>query len=60
MQIKTVKIISVIETKTKVGNGTEEDPNRFLFQYWSLHGALLATRDEHDLSISDPSFLTQR
>lgn len=44
--MRTARVISVIETVFNAGTGTEKDPNRFITQYWSLDGNLLATRDE--------------
>lgn len=37
------EVILVIRTKALVGNGTEKDPARYLYQYWNLDGELLAT-----------------
>lgn len=39
------KVIQVIETVSKIGTGTVDDPNRFVRQYWSLDGKLLARND---------------
>jgi len=39
------KVIQVIETRTFVGTGTEENPNRYVTRYWSLDGELLAEAD---------------
>lgn len=39
------KIVKVIVTKSTIGNGTKEDPARFLYQYWDLKGHLLAYHD---------------
>ncbi len=41
----SAEVIQVIKTVTKTGNGTREDMNRFLTQYWSLDGELLAQFD---------------
>lgn len=41
----SAKIISVIETESIAGYGTEEDPVRPVKQYWSMSGELLATND---------------
>lgn len=41
----SAKIISVIETVAIIGNGTEVNPCRYLKQYWSLAGELLAAHD---------------
>lgn len=42
---RSVKIIEVIEVVITCGSGTETDPNRFVTEYWSKEGALLAVRD---------------
>lgn len=39
------KVISVIRTKDRRGNGTEQEPTRIVTQYWTLEGELLAERD---------------
>lgn len=39
------RVISVIRTKALRGSGTEDDPCRTVFQYWSLEGSLLAEND---------------
>lgn len=41
----SAEVIQVIKTVTRTGNGTREDMNRFLTQYWSLDGELLAQFD---------------
>ena len=41
----SAKIIKVIETKSLVGFGTNEDPCRIVTQYWDFDGLLLATVD---------------
>lgn len=45
MGVMNAKVIQVIQTVTYVGSGTEEDPNRYITQYWSMDGKLLATND---------------
>lgn len=42
---ESAKIISVIETKSLRGRGTEDDMARIVTQYWSLDGKLLAEND---------------
>lgn len=42
---RSAKVIQVIETQVVIGKGTEADPLRYLVQYWSLKGELLAERD---------------
>ncbi|MHC4413636.1 MAG: carboxypeptidase [Planctomycetota bacterium] len=39
------KIRIVIETQAARGAGTDEDPVRTVYQYWSLEGKLLAEDD---------------
>ena len=38
----TMRVIQVIETSSTVGAGTNEDPLRVEFIYWSLDGEILA------------------
>ena len=40
------KVIRVIETRAIRGHGTTDDPTRYVIQYWSLNGKLLAEKDE--------------
>lgn len=40
-----VEMMSVIRTMTVYGAGTNEDPVRYLYQYWSTDGKLLAQHD---------------
>lgn len=44
-KVKKAKVIQVIETVATVGEGTEKNPSRFMYQYWSLEGELLAEKD---------------
>lgn len=46
--VDSAKIIKVIETKAVKGNGTEENPVRYVYQYWDFEGNLLAERDYTD------------
>lgn len=39
----SAKVIQVIETKSLMGNGSENDPVRIVVQYWTLDGKLIAT-----------------
>lgn len=41
----SAKVISVIETKSLRGLGTEEDPCRIVTQYWNKEGEFLAEND---------------
>lgn len=43
--IRNTEVIKVIRTISFFGNGTDENPNRFIHQYWTLEGQLLATVD---------------
>lgn len=40
-----VEMISVIRTMTVYGAGVHGDPVRYLYQYWSTDGELLAQHD---------------
>lgn len=42
---ESARVISVIETKSKQGVGTENDPIREVVQYWDIDGNLLAEKD---------------
>jgi len=46
--LRNTEIIQVIRTVSFYGKGTEDNPNRFIEQYWSLEGKLLATVDPLD------------
>ena len=50
----SAKVIQVIRTISRVGEGTEEDPNRFVTKYWSLEGELLAINDPMDSDDEPP------
>lgn len=41
-ETKSARVVSVIETITLAGSGTDEDPLYEIHQYWSLTGKLLA------------------
>lgn len=43
--VDSAKVIQVVETKALRGNGTEGDPFRYVIQYWSFDGYLLAEKD---------------
>lgn len=47
---ESVKVVRVIKTIKKVGDGTEKNPVRTVIQYWSLNGKLLITMDDHPLT----------
>jgi len=40
------KVIPVIRTRATKGNETKENPLRWVTQYWSLGGELLAEKEE--------------
>lgn len=42
------KVIKVVEVKTWVGRGTDEEPYQSITEYWSLSGELLAVRENFD------------
>lgn len=42
--VEAVKVVPVIQTVTKKGSGTENDPYREVVQYWTLDGELLAEK----------------
>ncbi len=42
------RVISVIETKSLRGTGTEEDPCRIVTQYWDFDGTKLAEEDPEE------------
>ena len=50
----SLKVIKVIEVKTKRGLGIEKDPVREITQYWDMDGNLLAESD------SDPQFVSDQ
>lgn len=50
----SVKVIKVIEVKTKRGLGIEKDPVREITQYWDMDGNFLAESD------SDPQFVSDQ
>lgn len=39
------EVVEVIVVKTTAGSGTEEDPYRFVSEFWSKDGKLLAIAD---------------
>lgn len=39
------KVMKVIRTISSRGNGTKENPNRYVFKYWDFKGNLLAEND---------------
>lgn len=43
-RIDEVKVVKVIHVKCARGSGTEEDPVRFINQYWDLKGNFLLER----------------
>lgn len=43
--VKEVQLIQVIQVVVLRGSGTDEDPYRDVYQYWSLTGDFLAEDD---------------
>ncbi len=39
------EVMQVIKTTSLLGDGTEKDPARFIYQYWDFKGNLLASHD---------------
>lgn len=39
------KLVTLIVTKAVRGQGTPDDPSRFVFQYWDLEGNMVAEYD---------------
>ncbi len=44
--VNSAEVIEVIKTTCVIGEGTREDPVRYLAQYWSLKGEILASYDD--------------
>ncbi len=42
----SAKVIPVIEVKTVIGKGTDQDPVRCIREYWTFNGDLLAVNEE--------------
>lgn len=52
------KLVTLIETKAVRGQGTPDDPSRYVFQYWDFEGNMVAESDsinEDSTSVSFPS-----
>lgn len=47
-KIKSVTMAQIIITESTIGEGTDIDPVRILFQYWDLKGNLLAQHDSEN------------
>lgn len=47
------EVISVIKTESLLGNGTKEDPVRYIYQYWDFKGNMLAKHDTLDETVID-------
>lgn len=43
---KKVNVIKVIKVVCRKGNGTSDNPVRYVYQYWDFKGNLLAEYDE--------------
>lgn len=57
----SARVIQVIETVSRVGSGTREDPVRLITQYWDFDGNRLACNDpferEHESAPLDDAFI---
>mgnify|MGYP001036109087 CR=1 FL=1 len=53
--VRSAQVISVIQTKSVEGTGTEDDPNRIVTQYWDADGTLLAVNDPFIQDVLLPS-----
>ena len=42
---RSARLVEVIEVRTCVGKGTQENPKRIVTEYWSKEGKLLAVSD---------------
>ena len=42
------EVMQVIKTISILGEGTEKDPVRYIYQYWDFKGKLLASHDTLD------------
>lgn len=42
------EVMQVIKTISILGEGTEKDPVRYIYQYWDFKGNLLASHDTLD------------
>ena len=57
--VRNVKVIKVIEVVSVIGNGTKESMTRYLNNYYSLNGQLLASHDTlEDAEKEDQFFLS--
>ena len=43
--VDKIEIIKVVKTTAILGEGTEKDPVRHIYQYWDFKGNLLANHD---------------
>lgn len=43
--VRSAQLMEVIAVTTSVGNGTLDNPNRIITEYWSKSGELLAVND---------------
>lgn len=44
---ENARIVKLIRTAAPIGAGTEDNPVRRVYQYWSLDGELLFTKDDY-------------
>lgn len=45
--IKAIKVVEVIKSEIRIGDGTRKNPVRIVIQYWDLKGNLLVTIDPY-------------
>ena len=43
--VDSARVIQVIQTKSAIGRGTQEQPSRIVIEYWTLDGKKLAEYD---------------
>ena len=46
-RVKSAKVTEIIQVTISAGSGTENDPNRFVIEFWSKDGKLLAVSDPY-------------
>ena len=44
--VESAKVIAIVETKSKKGDGTGESPYRTITRYWTLDGKLISEKEE--------------
>lgn len=46
---QTVRVVQVVETRTLVGEGTDQDPYTTVTEYWSFEGQRLGLLDPREM-----------